>query len=87
MSVQKGGRLGNWLPSWLGTLFSHSVEFKTVRSDGIPWKIIPGPDRVVAIGDLHGNLDALARILEDRELIDSRISSTEGAPSCRIVPL
>ncbi len=42
----------------------------TLRPDGIPWDVRPPPPRVVAVGDIQGDLAALASILDDRRLID-----------------
>lgn len=42
----------------------------TVRADGIPWRVKRAPRRIIAIGDLHGDVVALASILLDRGLID-----------------
>jgi len=40
--------------------------------DEIPWDVRPVPDRIVAVGDVHGDIRALASILLDRDLIDKK---------------
>jgi hypothetical protein len=47
-----------------------SAPFPTVASDGIPWDVQPAPPRVVAVGDVHGDLESLANILLERAVID-----------------
>jgi len=42
----------------------------TLRPDGVPWHMRPLPQRVVAVGDIQGDLVGLASILHDRDLID-----------------
>jgi hypothetical protein len=42
----------------------------TVRADGVPWSVPRAPQRVVAVGDVHGDVVALASILLERGLID-----------------
>jgi len=42
----------------------------TLPPDRIPWDVRPPPQRVVAVGDIQGDLVALASILDDRQLID-----------------
>lgn len=37
-----------------------------------PWAVPAPPDRIVAVGDIHGDLDALLRILQGTGLIDAR---------------
>ena len=46
-------------------------ELVTVAADEIPWDIRPVCERVVAVGDVHGDMVALASILLERGLIDS----------------
>ena len=46
-------------------------EFETLPFDGIQWEIPQHPERVIAIGDIHGDLHALLSILEESGLIDS----------------
>jgi hypothetical protein len=56
----------------------HGNRIKTLRRDGIPWNIRPVPSRIVATGDVHGDLEALGNILYDRQLIDKRGRWTGG---------
>ncbi len=42
----------------------------TLRPDGVPWEVRPLPERVVAVGDIQGDLVGLASILHQRGLID-----------------
>lgn len=44
-------------------------KYATLPDDGVPWKF-KQPSRVVAIGDIHGDPDALLAILEHMKLID-----------------
>ncbi len=44
----------------------------TLTPDRIPWSVEPTPDRVVAVGDLHGDLVALASILHAQGLVDDK---------------
>jgi len=44
----------------------------TLRADGISWSIKPVPSRIVAIGDVHGDIVGLSCILLDRELINRK---------------
>jgi hypothetical protein len=46
--------------------------FVTLKSDGIGWNIRPVPKRIVALGDVHGDIAGLACILRDRGLIDKK---------------
>jgi hypothetical protein len=45
--------------------------FDTLAWDGKPWREERLPERVVAIGDIHGDLDALASLLRKLELVDN----------------
>jgi hypothetical protein len=51
---------------------------RTLRRDGIPWNIRPIPQRIVATGDVHGDLEALGNILYDRDLVDKKGRWTGG---------
>jgi hypothetical protein len=53
-------------------------ERLTLGPDHIPWTVDPAPDRVVAIGDLHGDLVALASILHAQGLADDEGHWTGG---------
>ena len=44
----------------------------TLKPDGIPWNMKPVPPRIIAVGDVHGDVVGLACILLDRELIDKK---------------
>lgn len=48
-----------------------SVLYPTLPDDGIQWKF-EQPPRVVAIGDIHADPDALLAILQDRKLINDQ---------------
>lgn len=54
-------------------------ERLTLGADHVPWTVEPAPDRVVAIGDLHGDLVALASILHAHGLADDGGHWTGGA--------
>lgn len=58
----------NSLLNWTG-LGTHKCV--TLPADDIPWDIRPVPERVVAVGDVHGDLVALSSILLERELINT----------------
>jgi hypothetical protein len=45
-------------------------KYITISNDGIPWSFKSNGSRVVAIGDLHGDLEALLAILLERGMID-----------------
>ena len=45
--------------------------FDTLAFDGIQWEIPEHPERVVAIGDIHGDLHALLSILDESAIIDA----------------
>ena len=47
-------------------------ELVTLKPDGIPWNIKPVPSRIVAVGDVHGDIVGLSCILIDRQLIDKK---------------
>ncbi len=49
-----------------------SHELVTLKPDGIPWNIKPAPSRIVAVGDVHGDIAGLSCILIDRQLIDKK---------------
>jgi len=49
-----------------------SHELVTLKPDGIPWNIKPVPSRIVAVGDVHGDIVGLSCILIDRQLIDKK---------------
>ena len=53
--------------AWAGP---SSTDYPTVNPDGTRWNFQPEPERIVAIGDLHGNLEALCNILLERALIN-----------------
>lgn len=52
-------------------------EFLTEPFDGIRWQY-PVQKRVVSVGDIHGDLDALVAILKSRDLIDASGHWTGG---------
>src|SRR3954464_438427 len=53
---------------WQGDVASD--DFPTVPFDGISWGTGRAPARIVAIGDIHGDLRALLALLERTRLID-----------------
>jgi len=53
-------------------------DLVTLKSDGIPWNLKPVPSRIVAVGDVHGDITGLACILRDRDLIDKKWRWTGG---------
>jgi hypothetical protein len=56
---------------WFGDAQVDSdAQFATAPPDGIPWEVASLPRRVIAIGDVHGDLVALGSILTERSLID-----------------
>lgn len=48
-----------------------SANFEVVSADDVPWKF-EEPSRWVAIGDVHGDFDAVATILQGLNLIDNK---------------
>ena len=44
----------------------------TLKPDGIPWNMKPVPPRIIAVGDVHGDVVGLCCILLDRGLIDKK---------------
>jgi hypothetical protein len=61
----------------MGGIFSRvfhneAKDLMTLKSDGIPWNIKPVPTRIVAVGDVHGDIAGLACILKDRALVDKK---------------
>jgi hypothetical protein len=48
----------------------NAPSLRTRRPDNIPWNVKPVPSRVVAVGDVHGDIEGLACILLDRGLVD-----------------
>lgn len=72
---------------WLADIFSREkiVENSdltdlSLEPDGIPWEFEARGSSVFSIGDVHGDLGALAAILLDRNLIDKKGRWT-GGPS------
>lgn len=63
------------LLNWLGL---GRRECVTLAADDIPWDIRPVPKRVVAVGDVHGDLVALSSILLERGLINRKGRWTGG---------
>lgn len=59
----------------------HAVEFEGVAriGDAPPASVHPAPGRIVAIGDLHGDLEATLKSLRLAGLIDSQSVWTGGA--------
>jgi len=49
-----------------------SVRYQTLAEDGIPWQVWPIPARIIAVGDIHGELAHLGAILRECELIDAQ---------------
>ena len=45
---------------------------QTLPADAIPWEVVQRPERVVCIGDVHGDLEALACILYAQDLVDKK---------------
>jgi hypothetical protein len=56
--------------AWIPNLFGDGL--RTLPPDGISWNIRPAPDRIVAVGDIHGDLAALAQILRKRRLVSKK---------------
>ena len=60
----------------VSTAAAQAAEFdnyETVPWDQVEWKILSlSPKRVVAIGDVHGDFDALVSILVDRGLVNAQ---------------
>lgn len=56
----------------LKRLFDPKDSGYTLAKDDIPWEIRPRPERIVAIGDVHGDLAGLACILRSRGLISKK---------------
>ncbi len=54
-----------------------SKEYPALPSDGIPWSF-SASDRIVAVGDIHGDLEALCHVLLDRGVIDESGGWTGG---------
>lgn len=69
-------RSRHWLSGSGGNRYS---ELRTCPRDGIAWVVEPAPERLVALGDLHGDLEALGSILYDRSLIDKTGAWIGGA--------
>lgn len=67
-----------WIINFFRALFSLLIparktpktRFETLSKDDIAWDIKPVPSRVIAVGDIHGDLASLGAILEDCALID-----------------
>jgi hypothetical protein len=58
-------------------LAGHGDKYPTLPSDGIAWEFgrsagDPAPNRVILIGDLHGNLQALLTILMTKGIINAK---------------
>ena len=51
----------------------------TLKPDSMPWSMKTRPERIVAIGDVHGDIVGLASILHHLGLIDKTGSWTGGA--------
>jgi hypothetical protein len=45
-------------------------ELGTLPSDGIPWRYPKATPRIMAVGDLHGDLSALASLLHGAKFVD-----------------
>lgn len=57
---------------WLKRRFGGDPERPALLKDEISWEVKPEPDRIVAIGDIHGDLAGLACILRERGLISKK---------------
>jgi hypothetical protein len=53
-------------------------DFVSLKSDSIRWNVKPVPARIVALGDVHGDIVGLSCILHDRGLIDKKGRWTGG---------
>lgn len=51
---------------------SAADSYLTFQYDNIEWDIKPAPNRLLAIGDLHGDFNALVKILEEMHLVNER---------------
>ena len=58
--------------TWFKRAFGVGVGSGALPKDDIPWEITPPPERILAIGDVHGDLGGLACILRDRGLISKK---------------
>lgn len=63
------------LPLWLKSLWVPPVDpdlgqLDTVAYDGVPWRAPLPSDDVLAIGDLHGDVVALATLLHQARVVD-----------------
>jgi hypothetical protein len=47
-------------------------QLVTLKADGIPWNMKPVPPRIIAVGDVHGDVVGLSCILLDRGLINKK---------------
>lgn len=63
-------RVWDWLRDRRERQEPGTEEFKTLPWDNVPWDIKPVPGRVIAVGDIHGDLPALGAILEECGIID-----------------
>lgn len=63
------------MPDWLLGLARLSQteggEFPTLPPDGVPWFVPATPPLLLAVGDLHGDLEALVALLLETDLIDA----------------
>jgi hypothetical protein len=50
----------------------------TAQHDSIAWDIKPTPKRIIAVGDLHGDFNALLKILEEQQLVNRSGKWTGG---------
>ena len=46
--------------------------------DGIPWQVATVPERIVVIGDIHGDLNNLIRLLRETELVTGKRAEWVG---------
>lgn len=57
------------LLEWFETSESERL-FPTLPWDSVPWEVTPTPQSIIAIGDLQGDIEALASILLERQMIN-----------------
>lgn len=57
------------LPSEAPLVAAPEAEYPTLPADGVPYHF-EAKERIVAIGDIHGNFDGMVTILKERQLVD-----------------
>jgi len=58
---------------------------EVLAPDGVPWELTQQPERVVAISDIHGDLNALLTLLADRGLVSPKGEWTGGTTHLVII--